>query len=226
MASTKNIWFHLGHAIERARHRAPSAEKAVAGRSDLRGVQKSALSTDRGKDPEPILPSADDLMSAGVALMVDWAIGGWGKRREPDFSGLVRAGAAGGAAALLLDLVGPLLQDDAELPVLDRGTADRLIAGVCQGLVYGAAIEPRLPGPALVKGVVFASAEYVAYPVGGLSTLLGSHSPHNRLPIVGEVLDRIDNHDRAYLEHLIFGIALALIYESSPSSSGIRPDDE
>ena len=40
------------------------------------------------------------------------------------------------------------------------------------------------------------------------------------------LVDGVDAHDRAYLEHLIFGIALALIYESRPSSNGIRFDEE
>ena len=38
--------------------------------------------------------------------------------------------------------------------------------------------------------------------------------------------DVLDDRERAYLEHLVFGIALALIYESRSASNGIDPDDE
>jgi hypothetical protein len=173
----------------------------------------------------PALPSADDLMATGVAMIVDRALGGWGKRREPGLSGLLRAAAAGAAAALLVDLVRPIIHADADLPLLDHDTAGRLLSGVAQGLVYGSIVEPRVPGPALVKGALFGSAEYAAEPIGGLSGLLGPHTPQGRLPVIGEVVANLDPLDRVYLEHLVFGIALALIYESKPSSSGIRPDD-
>ena len=138
----------------------------------------------------------------------------------------MRAGAAGAAAALLVELVRPLLHGDAGLPILDRATGDRLIAGVGQGLVYGALVEPRVPGPALVKGALYGSVEYAADPIGGLSTVFGSHTPQARIPGVGEFLDGMDPHDRAYLEHVVFGIALALLYESSSSSNGIAPEDD
>jgi hypothetical protein len=225
MASSKSIWFHLGHAIERARQTPPPVGKAMPGLAERRTTKESDRVADRTERAHPTLPSADELMTAGVALVVDRALGGWGKSREPRLSGLIRAGFAGAAAALLVDLVRPLMRGDAKLPMIDQGTADRLIAGVGHGLMYGAVIEPRVPGPALLKGTIFGSAEYAANPIGGLSSLLGSHSPQNKLPILGEVLDNLDTHDRAYLEHLVFGIALALIYESSSSSNGMSPEE-
>ncbi len=226
MASHDSIWFRLGHAIERARTGAPGAGKAVVGLSHLWAKREPGRSVERSEGPRSALPSADDLMTAGVALIVDRVLGGWGRRVDPSFSKLVRAGAAGAAAALVVDLVRPLLQGNPELPVLDRRTVDRLIAGIGQGLVYGAVVEPRLPGPALVKGALFGSVEYAADPIGGLSGLLGSHTPQNRLPVIGDLLEELDSHDRAYLEHVVFGIALAVIYESNPSNNGIRPEEE
>jgi len=176
--------------------------------------------------PRPTLPSADDLMAAGVTMIVDRAIGRRGGRSAPSFKRLVRAGAAGAAAALLVDLVRPLLHGKAHPPVSDGGTADRVISGIGHGLLYGAVIEPRVPGPAVVKGALYGSVEYATDSVGGLSGLLGSHAPQSRLPVVGDILDGLNSHDRAYLEHVLFGISLALIYESSPSSNGIPPEEE
>lgn len=234
MSSRKSIWFHLGHALERTRPSAPAASKAVEGLAERRRVPLERPKPEAGRKTSrtaaegdrPPLPTTDELMAAGVALVVDRVLGSWGKGREPGISGLLRAAGAGATAALLVDLVRPLLQGDPRLPTLDRDTAQRLIAGAGQGLVYGALIEPRLPGHALVKGALYGSVEYAADPMGGLPGLLGSRTPVRSLPVLGDVLDGLDRHDRAYLEHLAFGIALALLYEPSSSSNGIRPEGE
>ena len=47
--------------------------------------------------------------------------------------------------------------------------------------------------------------------------------------MLAHLLEDLDRHDRAYVEHVVFGMALALLYGSSPSNSGIRvevSDDE
>lgn len=220
MASEKNVWYRIGHALERARHAAPSPKDVVPTTSEDEDG-------DDGKVvPRPEIPSSDELIAAGVALLVDRTLDGWGRSSEPGIGGLVRAAAAGAVAALLADLVRPLLRDDAALPGVDRETAGRMLAGLSEGLIYGGVVEPRVPGPALFKGALFGSVAYAVHPFGGLSTLLGSHTPQRKIPFLGHLLDDLDEDDRAYLEHLVFGIALALIYESSPSSKGIRPDDE
>jgi hypothetical protein len=40
------------------------------------------------------------------------------------------------------------------------------------------------------------------------------------------MLEDIDPHDRVYVEHLAFGIALAILYGSSPSSNGMFEEDD
>jgi hypothetical protein len=222
MASNKSIWYHVGHALERARHSAPE-RRTVAGLEERRegARRKPKLAAERVP-----LPSADDMLAAGVALVVDRVLSGWGRKDPPGLTRLMRAGAAGAAAALIADLVRPLVRGEPGLPGIDRATADRMLSGAAQGLLYGAVVEPRLPGHALVKGAVYASAEYWTDPMGGLAELLGGHAPHRHLPVLGEALDALGEHDRAYLEHLVFGIALALIYEPRSSSSRILPEDE
>lgn len=218
MASDTSIWYRIGHALESARQAAPAPTNSSEEDDVDDGSSELTL-------PRPHVPSSDELMSAGVALVVDRTLAHWTGRRTPGVRALVRAAVAGAVAALLTELVRPLLRQDAGLPSLDRDTAERLLAGLGQGLVYGGVVEPRIPGPALLKGAVFGSVEYAVHPMGGLSGLLGSHTPQGRIPFLGEVLGDLDADDRAYLEHLVFGIALALIYESSPSSNGTRPDD-
>ena len=162
MAPRQSIWYHLGHAYERARRGSPVTGKAVAGLFERRTANR----TKKGAPRDVAWPSADDLISTGAMLVLDRVIPARGRDRKPGFTGLLRAGAAGAAAALLVDLVRPLLRGNAELPVLDRETVDRVLAGVGQGLVYGALVEPRVPGTALVKGALYGSVEYVADPMG------------------------------------------------------------
>ena len=224
MASKDNIWFQIGHAIERARHGVPAKSTSVASLRDRLAEREDQRTTKRRAQPP--IPTPDDLMAAGIGMLVDRVLGSWGRRQDPGFTRLLKAAASGVAAALIVDLVRPLLQGDTRLPVLDRQTADRMIAGAGQGLVYGAVVEPRVPGPPVAKGVLFGSVEYLADPLGGVGELLGRHAPQNRLPVVGDVLNRLEDHEQQWLEHVAFGIALAVIYGSSDSSKGIVGDDE
>jgi hypothetical protein len=225
MASKKSIWFRIGNALERTRHTASTPGRSVA-RLDARGERQRRRPPTKSDRSAPSVPSGDELMAAGIAMAVDRALAVWTGRSRPGITGLLRAGAAGAAAALLADLLRPLLRGGADPPEVDDSTADRILAGVGQGLVYGSIIEPRVPGPPIVKGALYGSIEYAADPVGGLAGLLGSHSPQRKLPVVGGVLDRLDAKDRIYLEHVVFGITLALLYGSNRSSNGIRPERE
>jgi hypothetical protein len=222
MAGKKSFWYHLGHALERARP-APAGDRAVPGLAERRAGKEPAP---RDPGTPPSIPDADELLSAGVAVAVDRALSVWTGRHPPRLTSLVRAGASGAAASLLVDLLRPLVTGRGDLPTIDRGTVDRMLAGVGQGLIYGSLVEPRLPGPALVKGSLYGSAEFLTDPLGGLSELLHGHVPQRHLPVLGELLDGLADHERAYLEHLVFGIALALLYESRSSSNGILLDEE
>ena len=221
MASEQSIWFRIGYAIERARRSPPGAKRSLTGLAErvARPPKRSAEPS-----PEDVWPSADELIDSGVGMVVARALKAWQPRRNVGLVRLLRAGAAGAGASLLLDLIRPLLSGRTELPTLDKHTADRILAGAGQGLVYGGLIEPRVPGPPLLKGALYGSAEYATDPVGGLSHVFGAHTPQGRIPGVTHLLEQLDPHDRAFLEHLVFGIALALLYGSSPSSNGIRMD--
>lgn len=211
----------MGYALERARRLdAPSDEEARP--------RKPARRSPAHEPNKLGWPAADDLIASGVAALAGTLLDAWRPARRVTFTRLVRAGAAGAGAALLLDLVKPLLSGRAELPRLDQATGTRLLAGAGQGLLYGAVLEPRVPGPPILKGVIFALAEYMADPAGGLSHILGAHAPQGRLPIISDLLADLESHDREYLEHLVFGIALAILSGSAPSMNGIAdkgPED-
>jgi hypothetical protein len=221
MPPKQSLWFRLGFALERARQVPPAAARSLDGLA-ARQAKPSNSESESGR--VPAWPSIDDVMASGATAAVAKVLNGWKPRRKTATLRLLRAGAAGGGAALMVDVLRLLLRGESGVGPLDRDTGDRLLAGIGQGLVYGAVVEPRVPGPTLVKGVLYGTAEYAVDPVGGLSRLLGAHAPQHRLPVIGHLLEDLDPHDRVYVEHVIFGVALALLYGSSPSSNGIRID--
>lgn len=161
-------------------------------------------------------PTVDDVVASGVTALAARALSAWRPARRVTLGSLLRAGLAGAGAALLVDLARPLLTGRAEFPDLGKETGSRMLAGASQGLLYGAVVEPRVPGPPVLKGAVFALAEYIAHPAGGLSRVLGSQMPHRRLPGVADLLDGLEPHEQEYVEHLAFGVALAILSGSSP----------
>jgi hypothetical protein len=232
MVSEEGFWYRVGYALERARTpSAPHEWKRLAGLA-ARASQASLGDADPDGGTEAVSKNGassfftEQILSTGVAALAGRLLDVWEPKRHVGFTRLLWAGASGAAAALLLDTVRPFLRGEPMRPIFDRETADRLLAGVGQGLLYGAVIEPRVPGPSVLKGALFGSAEYAADAAGGLVRLLRPHTPQGKLPIVGRMLEEIDPHDRVYVEHLAFGIALAIFYGSSPSSNGILSEDD
>lgn len=221
MSSEQSIWFRLGYALERARHPAPPEGKRLEGLA-ARRARRGAPETAAG----PAGLATDQLLTAGLALIAGRALDLWRPRSRAGFARLLRAAAAGAGAALVLDLLKPLLSGRRELGTLDAHTVDRVLAGLARGMVYASVLEPRLPGSPLLKGAIFGSAEYAARPAGGLAHLVRAHAPHARLPLFGDLLQGLDSHDRDYVEHLLFGILVGLLYGSSPSSNGIAVDED
>ncbi len=221
MPPKQSLWFRLGYALERAREGPPAAGRSLRGLTERQTKPLKAEGESESR-PAPAWRSIDDIVASGASAAVAKVLNGWKPQRKTTTLRLLRAGAAGAAAALLVDVLRPLLRGDPSVGPLDKETVDRLLAGIGQGLVYGAVVEPRVPGPTLVKGALYGTAEYAVDPVGGLGRVLGAHAPYRRLPVIGHLLEDLDPHDRAYAEHLIFGVALALLYGSSPSSNGIR----
>lgn len=222
MSSQQSIWYRLGYALERTRQ-APA-----------KGARKLATLKERRPDGEPKRPalptpsewpSADQLVASGLVALVAKTLDVWRPRRKAGIRGLLKAGLAGAAAALALEVVRPLLHGRTEVPELSEDTLNRMLTGAGQGLVYGAVLEPRLPGPSILKGTLYGSAEFAMDPMGGVAKLLGPHAPLKRLPLLGHLLEDLNPDERDYVEHLAFGVALAVIYEAGRSSNGILDDD-
>ena len=219
MVSEEGFWYRVGYALERGRRpSAPREWKRLAGLAERASRVHPTNNSREGF-------AVEQLVSVGIAAVAGRLLDVWLPKRKTGLKSLAWGGASGAAAALLVDAVRPFLRGEPEHPVFDRDTADRILLGLGQGLLYGALIEPRVPGPSILKGVLFGSAEYAADAVGGLGRILGAHAPQRRLPFVGRILEEIDQHDRVYLEHLAVGIALAILYGSNASSNGIVSDD-
>jgi len=225
MSSDQSFWFRLGYALERARQTPSRATRKLATLEERERVSRTRKAL-RRRGATPPRPVTDDLIAAGAAALAAKALDAWRPRRGAGAVHLLKAAVAGAAAGLLVDLVRPLLRGTKALPTLDGTTLDRVLAGAAQGVLYAGVVEPRVPGPALVKGTLYGSTEYVADPAGGLSRLLGGQSPLRRIPVLNHLVEDLDPHDRVYLEHVTFGIALALLYGSSPRSNGISPDED
>jgi hypothetical protein len=102
------------------------------------------------------------------------------------------------------------------------------MAGAARGLLYAAVLEPRLPGTATLRGLLYGSLEFAVSPWGGLTSLLGERAPHRRIPMLRGLFDDYALGDDSYLDHLAFGVALALLYGSppyEPDSSGIEEEE-
>ncbi|NNK61665.1 MAG: hypothetical protein HKO98_00520, partial [Gemmatimonadetes bacterium] len=180
MPDRSDFWYRLGYALESARQgRARASLDTLAGtrvsrarhdgaptRSEPEGRRR--LRSGDGEDASSGSGALDLLLAAGTGTMMTRVLRAWPARTSPSLTRLVRAGAAGAAATFLRELLDPLLRGDARLPTWDEGLGERITAGLARGLVYGAILEPRLPGPSLARGAAYGATEYLLSPWGGL----------------------------------------------------------
>lgn len=216
--SSSDLWYQLGFALEQTR-RHPTRERVhdlaakIAAfrdgnqaKSRSGGPSSSAPPSRNGGDPvDGLITTLTEGLTAGVLRL-------WPARHQPQPMHWVRGAAAGAAAVVVQELVHVALHRDPEsLAQRSRGLPERLLAGAARGVIYGGLAEPRLPGPRIVQGVIFATVEYVASPLGGLGHLLGRFAPYARIPVLRSVVEGSSEGDDDYLDHLVFGVATALM---------------
>lgn len=254
MSDEKNPWYQIGYAVERTRHPLRASAGPLSALETLKNrltlaaseagvleerperetrkgrkltVPKKGAKNGKGKREAEVWDegflSKDALVVAGAATLGAELLKHWPGSHKLGLLDYVRGGAAGAAAALAVEVLRPLLsgQDSAE-PV---EVSDRALAGVGLGLVYAAAVEPRLPGTPWLRGALMGAAAYLLAPLGGITRVLRPLSPHRKIPVLSGLLEPDDADDKTFLEAVTLGVILGMLYESG-DSSGMAFDDE
>ena len=198
MHKKENLSYRMGYALETVLSRLPTAKEAG------------------GKKPSPVDDVShkvlDALLTVGAGSVLTRVLSLWPSRRGPGLFRLFRAGAAGAAAAFLAELARPVLTGRNAETALEEKLTDVLLAGAGRGLLYAALVEPRIPAPPVLKGAAYGGLEYALRPWGGLGELAGSKAPHGKIPAL-QLLLKDRGADEQLVEHVAFGVALALLYD-------------
>lgn len=227
----EDIWYRLGYALERMR----DAPRAVPG---LETLQRLGGASSRGRSPSGggERRSGDDgdgnpgnaparLLEKGARSAGNRLLAALPTRGRVRLLELLAAAVAGSAATVITEVAAALIRSEEGLSLDPNDLAVTLSGGVGRGLAYAGVVEPRVPGPAFVAGFVYGTAEYLTASWGGVPTLLGSASPHRKVPLLADLLEADDREEDPFLEHLVFGLALALLYDGLRPNRGITDDE-
>lgn len=210
MTKKDDLWYRVGFALETAKQRLPAAP-ATAGKLLKHAGKKPKKGKSTSLD-ELSAKLLDAFLAVGAGTVLSRFLAFWPGRRRPGIFGLGRAGAAGAAAAFLAELLRPALKGETPGPSPEDDLTDILLSGAGRGLLYAAIVEPRIPGPSVLQGSAYGALEWALTPWGGLEELAGSAAPHQKIPVLSTLLQG-RKEEEELLEHVAFGIALALLYE-------------
>ena len=167
----------------------------------------------------------DQLIATGTGILGDRLFSLVAGRR-PGGLRLTRAALAGAGAALALSLFRNGTNGKPGVGQSPHDPTADILAGAARGMLYGAVLEPRLPGSPLLRGATFGIMEYVTSPFGGLDGILGASSPHRTLPILAALLGTGDSEDGSesvsMAHHIAFGVTLGLLYGEGSARRGRR----
>lgn len=242
MKGKKDLWFRIGEGLERAMQALPVDRDVPAPlRKTRRKKRKKGL---RGKDRSASNRRLADLLGDGESKLEELArspLGGlaaagtgtlalrlvkrWTDTRRPPMGALLGAAGTGAAAALLRELVLAGLDRDGEEGPDELVAA--MLSGASEGLVYASILEPFLPDSTVVQGSVLGAAGYAAAPFGGIAGVLRPLGAHRSIPLLGGLLEDAgeQRQDRSLVEHLAWGMLLALAYRSLFRSSSGTTDE-
>ena len=163
----------------------------------------------------------DQLIATGTGILGDRLFSIVAGQR-PGMLRLTRAALAGAGAALALSLFRNGGNGTPRVGQSPRDPTAKLLTGAARGVLYGAVLEPRLPGSPLLRGATFGVMEYIASPFGGLDGILGASSPHRTMPILAALLDSSDSVAVSMADHVAFGVTLGLLYGAGSARRGSR----
>lgn len=227
----QDIWYRLGYALERVRD-APRAVPGLETLKHLGGASSGGRSSSEsrghgsgdGNHGNPgNLPAR--LLEEGARSLGSRIVSVLPARGRVRLLELLASAVAGSAATVVAEMVGTLLLSDKVISLEPDDLAVSLSGGAGRGLAYAGVVEPRIPGPAFLAGFLFGTAEYLTASWGGIPAVLGSASPHRKVPLLSEILESDDRVEDPYLQHLAFGLALALFYEALRPKSGTTDEE-
>jgi hypothetical protein len=213
MPKNRDLWYQIGYALESTRGRLP-ATKGVKPRKPVPAeeVPRKVLENVARRVLDDLPPEVlDTVFTVGAGTVLTRVLSLWPGRGRPGLFRLLRAGASGAATALLAELIRPVLTGKKSQKALEEELTDILLSGAGRGLLFAALVEPRIPGPPALQGSVYGALEYALTPWGGLEELAGSAVPYRRIPGLS-ILLRGRGEEEALLEHLVFGVVLAILY--------------
>ena len=228
---SKSIWYRLGFALESARHGARSAQEAQSAKKAPRagrgrsaaGARPALYAQGKATDPKrrPASSTVDQLIATGTGILGDRLFSIVAGER-PGMLRLTRAALAGAGAALALSLFRNGENGTSRVGQSPRDPTAELLTGAARGVLYGAVLEPRLPGSPFLRGATFGVMEYVTSPFGGLDGILGASSPHRTMPILAALLGSSDSVAESIADHVAFGVTLGLLYGAGSARRGSR----
>jgi len=221
----EGFWFRIGYALGRTGSRRGSSPEE--GAEDRPSRAHQGAKGRQGEDSDGGGSGAGTtLLAAAAGSVAARLVRAWAPRREPGFFSLAASAAVGAGTALVVELASGAIRGKERRTSGDAGDlGDRLLTGAGRGLVYGGVFAPRFPGPPVVRGAAFGTAEYLAGPWGGLTHFLGRTSPHRKLPFGRELLEPgPEEGARDLAEHLVFGVILAVTYGSLAEKRGTSHD--
>jgi hypothetical protein len=207
MSDSKDPWFRIAYALESARLRSP--------------VKRASTKSEKSAERSPAVRTAallDTLLAAGTPALAGRLLGMLPGRRSPGSWRLIRAAVAGAGAAATLAVLRAALRTNREAQPADP--APEILAGTGRGILYGAVLEPHLPGSAVTRGLTFGVLEYMVAPLGGLDEVLGAASPRRTIPVLGALLGSDGFSAETLTENLVFGATLGILYGKGRARSG------
>lgn len=121
---------------------------------------------------------------------------------------------AGAAATALADLVGRTAEEEGAAGREPYATGSeelmaRFGAGMAVAAGYAALVYPRIPGPPLLRGLIFGGLEVLAAPRGGLIRI-AAEVPGVKFPL--QALALPVDEDAGPMSHMAYGLGLGLLY--------------
>ena len=133
---SKSIWYHLGYALESARHGARSAQEVQSARKVRSAKKAPAAGKGRSAERRPVSSTVDQLVATGTAILGDRLFSIVAGRR-PGGLRMTRAALAGAGAALALSLFRNEKNGKPEVGQSPHDPAAELLAGAARGVKDG-----------------------------------------------------------------------------------------